>query len=387
MRKTTGVVIAQLLLPLSAAAIEIVSGPFLQNMTETGCDIIWRTDKPATAWVEIAPDDGTHFYSTERPRVYSVDLGRTVIDTFHKVSLRNLKPGATYRYRVFSEEVLDWQPYHVKFGDIASSKVYPTDPPAFRTMEDGKATSNFVMINDIHGNNDVLRDLLSNVKKGETDFVLYNGDMVNFMDSEERIFKGFIDTSVDMFAKEIPYFMSRGNHETRGSIASEYLRYFPNSNDKPYYSFKSGPCYFVILDGGEDKPDTDIEYSGTSFFDDYREGQVEWLKNVVGSEEFKQSPFKIAVIHVPTVDAGWHGPLHAKKLFEPVLNEAGINLMLCGHMHAYSYHEPDGKSRQFPVLINSNKEAVVVKADNQMMLLSVVDRNGKAIHSFEYRRK
>ena len=91
-----------------------------------------------------------------------------------------------------------------------------------------------------------------------------------------------------------------------------------------------------MLDGGEDKPDSDIEYSGTSFFDDYRRDEATWLKEVVESPEFKQSPFKVAVIHVPTVGAGWHGPIHAKELFEPRLRQAGTDQMLCGQLHSYS---------------------------------------------------
>lgn len=37
---------------LSAQAIRIKSGPYLQNVTENDVTIMWRTDKPATAWVE-----------------------------------------------------------------------------------------------------------------------------------------------------------------------------------------------------------------------------------------------------------------------------------------------------------------------------------------------
>ena len=57
-----------------SAAIEIVSGPYLQNLTDTSCDILWRTDLPSTAWVELAPDDGSHFYQQERPATYATDL-------------------------------------------------------------------------------------------------------------------------------------------------------------------------------------------------------------------------------------------------------------------------------------------------------------------------
>ena len=93
-------------------------------LTETSCDILWRTDKPSTAWVELAPDDGTHFYYKERPRTYATDLGRALVGTMHRVTLKGLKPGTAYRYRVFSREVVDQQPYHVVYGDKAATDVF-----------------------------------------------------------------------------------------------------------------------------------------------------------------------------------------------------------------------------------------------------------------------
>ena len=369
-----------------SAAIEIVSGPYLQNLTDTSCDILWRTDLPSTAWVELAPDDGSHFYQQERPATYATDLGRAVVGTMHKVTLKGLKPGTSYRYRIYSEEVLRQEPYHVDYGGIAASEVYRAEPLMFTTLSPDKEAIDFFVINDIHGRNEVLTDMLSGVKKGVTDFVFYNGDMVNYMDSIESIFSGFIDTSVGRFASEIPFMMSRGNHETRGAAAKDYMRYFPTPTGKPYYSFSSGPCFFIVLDGGEDKPDSSIEYSRTSFFDDYRTEEAQWLEETLASKECREAPFRIVIMHVPFTGGGWHGPLHARSLFQPLLNKAGIDLMLCGHMHAYSYHDKGEEGSDFPVLVNSNNEYLRVKADTGSISLVVMDPQGKTIREFRYDR-
>ena len=45
-----------------------VCGPYVQCMSETGFTVIWTTDMDAVAWVEVAPDDGTHFYNKERDK-------------------------------------------------------------------------------------------------------------------------------------------------------------------------------------------------------------------------------------------------------------------------------------------------------------------------------
>lgn len=378
---------AVLMLSQQASAIEIVSGPYIQNMTETSCDIFWRTDKPSTAWVELAPDDGTHFYYTERPRTYATDLGRAVVDTFHKVTLKDLKPGTSYRYRIYSEEVLRQEPYHVDYGGVAASNVYSAVPPTFTTPSAGKETTEFLVLNDIHEHNDVLSDLLADINSNNTDFVLYNGDMVNFMDNEDTLFKGFIDTSVKCFASEIPFVMARGNHETRGAIAHKYMRYFPTPTGKPYYSFSSGPCFFIVLDAGEDKPDSDIEYSGTSFFDDYRKDEAQWLSETLESEACKQSPFKILVMHVPMAGGEWHGQINANERFLPILNKGGIDLMLCGHMHAYDYFEKGNDGANFPVLQNSNEESVRIKADSSTLDVKVLNRKGEITHKFNYKKQ
>ncbi|MDE6528121.1 MAG: hypothetical protein K2L78_03645, partial [Muribaculaceae bacterium] len=73
---------------ITSDAIEIVSGPYLQNVTDSEATVVWRTDKDALAWVEIAPDDSLSFYAEERPRYYETDMGRAVVGRLHKVRIR-----------------------------------------------------------------------------------------------------------------------------------------------------------------------------------------------------------------------------------------------------------------------------------------------------------
>ena len=381
------VLLASLAVALSASAIKIVSGPYLQNVSPTEATIIWRTDKPATAWVETAPDDGNSFYAESRPRTYSTDLGRVVVGTLHKVILRGLKPGTNYRYRIFSEEVLDQKPWHVNYGGVASSDVYNRQPYMFTTAAPVKKTADFLMVNDIHADSLKFADLMKNFDKAKHDFVLLNGDMVSFMDTEDQIFDGFINQAADMFATEKPFVMVRGNHESRGAAATKYMSFFPSATGKPYYTFTDGLIFFIVLDGGEDKPDNDIEYSRTSFADDYRLEQAEWLKQVVETPEFKAAPFKVAVVHVPPVLDTWHGALHAKKVIVPILNAAGIDLMLSGHHHVLRYAEAGKEGTDFPVLINSHDTAVEVTADQTAMNLTVKNRAGETVKTLKYTAK
>ena len=57
-------------------SVKIIEGPYLQAVGDHGFTVVWKTDKDAVSWVEIAPDDGTHFYNRERPKYYQTSYGR-----------------------------------------------------------------------------------------------------------------------------------------------------------------------------------------------------------------------------------------------------------------------------------------------------------------------
>ena len=75
-----------------ASAIKIIAGPYLQNVTPEEATVMWVTDVPALSWVETAPDDGLHFYATDRPKHYATVMGRADISRLHKVRVKGLTP-------------------------------------------------------------------------------------------------------------------------------------------------------------------------------------------------------------------------------------------------------------------------------------------------------
>lgn len=358
---------------------KILYGPYLQMVGENEATVMWITSGKALSWVELAPNDGSNFYAESRPKYFQTLFGKRSLHRIHTVRITGLNKGTTYRYRICSKEVVDEQPYLVKYGQVASTDVYGREPLQFTTLDASKKQVRFSVVNDIHGDNELLKNLTQNVRNRKDDFVIFNGDMVSHMDSEQQIFEGFLNTSINLYASEIPFYYSRGNHETRGAFSTEFIKYFPTPTGLPYYAFKQGPVFFLILDGGEDKPDDAFEYSGTADFDRYRTEEAEWIKQVTASETFKQSPFKVAIIHIPPVKSTWHGPLHAKKLLVPALNEAGIDLMLSAHLHEYFYLESGNEGCNFPILINSNTHVTHIDASEKEMNLEVKDSQGKVI--------
>ncbi|MDL2221175.1 metallophosphoesterase family protein [Parabacteroides sp. OttesenSCG-928-N08] len=361
----------------------ILYGPYLQGVTEKEATVVWVTTQDAVSWVELAPDDGSHFYAEERPQYFQTNFGKKVIGKLHKVTLTGLEKGTSYRYRIYSKEVTAQENYFIGYGKVAASAVYQRQPFFFKTLDCSKPTTHFTMVNDIHEKSDLLERLLSHADKKQLDFVLFNGDMVTNMFSEQQLFDGFLAQASSSFAAELPFFMARGNHETRGLFSTEYINYFPTPTGQPYYSFQQGPAFFIVLDAGEDKPDSDIEYHGLAAFDGYRENQVNWLKETLASEAFRNAPVKIVIMHVPPIRSTWHGPIQVKKHFIPLLNEAGIDLMLSAHLHRHFFIPKGEEGCNFPILINANTQRLDVSVEGQSITLRLFDEEGKAVGEYK----
>ena len=364
---------------LVAQKIEITHGPYMQAMSDDAVTIVWTTNKSAVSWVEIAPDGTDSFYAEERTPFYDTKHGNRVIDSLHTVRVEGLKPGTTYRYRIFSKEVLGQEGHRIMYGNIASTDVYRNKPSSFTTLNKNKPEVTFKVVNDTHNRADMLSNMLRDVKPANTDFVIFNGDMVSTMTNEKVIFDGFMDSVVTLFAKEVPIFYARGNHETRGAFSVKFPDYFPTTTNNLYYTFRQGPVQFIVLDGGEDKPDSDIEYSELSQFDAYRTKQQAWLKDVVETPEYKEALYHVVVIHIPPLGSTWHGTQDLQRKFLPILNKANIDIMLCGHNHNYSYIEPNNLV-SFPILINDNETYLDVKADGNEMKIFVKDPKGTEVN-------
>ena len=368
--------------------VRIIVGPYLQAVTETSFTVVWTTDHPTVSWVEVAPEDGTHFYAEKRPRHYQTEHGKRSIGTIHRITISNLQAGTTYRYRVFSQSVAEsGKGGRIVLGGIASSRVYRREPLRATTLDHSKSQVKFRVVNDIHGRDSIMCALLRGVDRTNADFVVFNGDMTSTIESETQIAAGFLRSAAKQFGAEVPILFVRGNHENRGHYSSQLINYFPTTSGRYYYTFRQGPVFGVVLDCGEDKPDSDIEYYGLADFDNYRTEEAAWLKKVVTSEAYRTAPLRIIFLHIPPVCGEiWHGTHEIRKKFMPLLQGTGVDLMLCGHLHKF-YYVPVGKSEyDFPILINSNNDAVHVVAEKNRLHVSVIDPAGHKVAEYDLKK-
>ena len=364
----------------SVRAAEILYGPYVQAITEDAAYVVWVTDKATYGWVEVKGEN-------EKKPVTFVEshLGLKLNRRVHRVPVTGLKPGTLYEYEVFSQQ----EDKNGKLSKpISQAKNAHGNQLSFRTNDRNKESISWLMVTDIHYNhyieNNFERHITPERLEGK-DFVAFNGDMVTTMSSEKVHFDRLFSKLHNILdSKSTPFYYVRGNHESRGNFAQKYMDYYPTWTGMPYYAFRHGPVFFIVIDGGEDKPDSDIEYYGTAAFDLYRENEGKWLKSVLESEEFKSAPYRVILSHIPLNDNSWHGGRHAWKHLCQQCEDKGINIMLSGHIHKYRFYDKGVHNQTFPTVVIGADKFVDATADKEKMTIAIKNFDGSVHKEFSF---
>ena len=364
----------------------IVVGPYLQNMGTNEVTIMWITHKNSFSWVEFGAGNSTN----KREVGYNNGLIEAN-NRINKITLTGLNPGADHKYRILSTEVLGYKNSTVLFGETLVSPYY-----SFKTPAANEEEFKMIVFNDIHDRPQIIPQML--YRHGYTgntrdyDFVVFNGDCFDWVTEEKQMVEHLIKPTVDIFASEFPFILTQGNHECRGSFSRQIPAYFAYPEDKYYYAFTRGPVRFVILDSGEDKTDDNVEYGGLSAFDRYRETQKKWLEKEVESSDFKKAQFRILLIHISPWHSGdWHGTMHCREVFGPVLNKAKIDLQISGHTHRYMTHDADA-THNFPIVIGGGplegkRTLIKLHATSKELNLKMIRDDGEVVGKYVIPKK
>lgn len=364
---------------ISQEKLTIDHGPYLVDPAGTAMTVVWFTNKECFSWVEYSGDKNYGTFPTwgGYPKI-AKSSHNGLIDANtkrHAIRITNLQPGAKYRYRIVSKEILQFDPYEVLYGDSVVGDVLE-----FETLDPGKSSFSFAVVTDVHERGAKLDTLLQTIAVDSMDMMFYTGDLLNWIGEEKRIFNGFIDVSVNHFARKKPFIFTRGNHETRGPNARKLFSYFPHSSGKFYYSFTHGNVYFIVLDSGEDKPDSHPVYAGLVDFDNYRDEQAKWLQNEVGKDGFKKAFYKIVLSHIPVFSGSKkHGATDITKKWGPILNDANIDLLISGHHHRYSRIENTDGKNQFPIIILDQDMIIRTDVTDKQLVLSINNIEGENV--------
>lgn len=353
--------------------MQIIGGPYLVAPSPTGVTLVWLTNNKAVSKVEF----GTR---ADQPPKAAVSAHHGLIDantTLHRITLSGLRPGTTYQYRAVSTEIVEFQPYRVKYGATVSKE------GSFTILDPAKEKFSLCVFNDCHDHVPELRKALGSIKWEGVDLVVALGDMMSHPESEEQLFRNFINPCTEFFARHIPLIFVRGNHETRGALARNLLEYFPSQTGRYYYSFDHGGVHFVVLDGGEDKADSNPEYSGLAAFDDYLKQETEWLESELMSPAFAAARFRVCLLHMPPAAGKADGPEFIRRPWirdhwTSILGQAGLDLMICGHTHRYAELPANGK-RSYPIVIGGTETVIRVDVSPERLEITAFNDDGTVL--------
>ncbi len=366
--------------PVCDVQAVVTRGPYLHAPTDSSAIITWMTDLPSRVMVE---------YGLSEPltgRSYALSDGMAQVGTLHRVRLTGLRPGQRYQYRVVSTPVLELPAYWPKLGRESRSPAY-----AYTTCDARKATATFASISDTHESVGRIDTLMSRLDWSTLDFLVHTGDAFNGVTSESQVWDRWLSPLIRTgLRQETPLVFARGNHDTRGPFARDLARYVPIEEGRFYYARDVGPVHLLVIDTGEDKPDSTQVYAGLNAMEAYRAEELRWLKqHTATTPRIRSAPFRVAVMHQPRWGWGWLSPAadSARDEWIAAANDAGIDLVIAGHNHRFSLTERGAHGNAYPVLVVGQDQVAIVRATESTLHVRVVGKSGEEVSTFTVARR
>lgn len=368
--------------PVCPVRAVITRGPYLHAPTDTSATITWMTDIPAYSRV---------LYSTAGQAAkesFSTTDGMKPVGTLHSVRLRGLKPGQKYQYRVAATPVFELPAYWPKTGIEMLSDTF-----FFTTFDSRKAVVKFASISDTHESIGRIDTLMQRILNDSLDFLVQTGDAFNGVSSEAQVWDRWLSPIINgALHQSIPFILARGNHDTRGPFARELARYVPIEENRFYFSRDIGPVHLLVIDTGEDKPDSTQVYAMLNRFEEYRNTELGWFKrHTTTNSRAKSAPFRIVVMHQPTWGWGWISPASdsARAAWMKAANTAGVDLVIAGHNHRFSFTPAGAQGNNYPVLVVGQDQIAKVQATAREIRVQLIGKDGSEVKAFtvQTRRK
>lgn len=347
-------------------------GPYLLNPTQRGITICFYTAGKSVAKVLYWKKGDTGAKQVAESQKY----GLVPVGKMHSIRLKNLTPGTTYNYKIVSRRVIKIRPYWPEMGTWTEGSVY-----SFTTFDSSTSKNiSFSVITDTHEHTDWIRNYMKLIDWNKTDFLVDAGDIVNYVQNQQQLFEHAITPLTKPLAHSKPLVYVRGNHENRGPFARSLFKYLPPIQEgRYYYAGDDGPLHFVVLDTGEDKPDTTSVYAGLNNFKAYRHEEYQWFeKHVATSESLKKAPFRIIFMHQP----GWGFTGEENKKWTALANNANTDLILAGHWHRFAWFKPgEFHGNNYYLLVLGQHQVENVMVSDQFITIEVKNDNNKSVFS------
>ena len=327
--RAIAVALSALVAPFLVAAAEtnvpkVVRGPYLQLGRPDSMVIRWRTDQPTSSEVKF----GT--VANKLDRAVTIK-GKS---TEHVIQLSSLTSSTTYHYSVWGDD-------KVQAGGGGKPFSFTTSPIAgtrgkvriWALGDSGTANTNAAAVRDAYERY---------AGTGRTDVMLMLGDNA-YPDGTDAEYQKAIFQMYTNTLPKVVLWPTLGNHDARSASSSTQSGpYYDNftlptlaqagglaSGTEAYYSFDYANIHFVCLDS----EDSGRAVSGA---------MLTWLKRDLAST---RQDWMIAYFHHPPYTKGSHDSDNVRdsggrmrdmrETVLPILEQAGVDLVLTGHSHSY----------------------------------------------------
>ncbi len=339
-----------------------VREPYLQMLSPSAVTVRWQSEKEFIGVVR---------YGLQADQLTEVNKESTA-DEEHEIRISNLKPGTKYFYSVGDGAATEFSGKDFWFKTAPLSKQSNNESVRFWVTGD-QGYPNVVQTQ--------VRDAMLNWTKQNPrlkpalprlDFWITTGDNAYRSGSNEQFQAGFFEPYKSIL-RNTPVWPAYGNHDSRRWVFFDIFT-FPTraevggvaSGTEHYYSFDYANIHFVMLD----TQDSDHDINGE---------MLSWLKKDL--QQTKQQ-WLIAVFHHPPYTKGSHNSddkgdsdgrlFTVRENILPLLERAGVDLVLSGHSHMYERSElmncHYGESSSFtPAMIRAkNKNGIYTKKENKI---------------------
>ncbi|HXG62701.1 MAG TPA: metallophosphoesterase [Planctomycetota bacterium] len=309
---------ALLLAAVPAWAQTVTRGPYLQQGHSTSVIVRWRTDTPTDSRVRYGTSAGS----------LTLQADNAASTTEHEVKLTGLSPNTKYYYSIGTTT-------RTLAGDAGYFFVTAPTPGTVKPTriwvigDAGTANSSQRAVRDAY---------YSFTGSRYTDLWLMLGDNA-YDDGTDAEYQAAVFNMYPTLLRQSVVWPTLGNHDGHSAdsatLSGPYYNIFSlpkngecgglASGTEAYYSFDYANIHFICLDSYE----TSRTVGGAMHT---------WVKNDAAATT---RDWIIAFWHHPPYSKGSHNSdsesylIDMRKNFLPILEEAGVDLVLCGHSHSY----------------------------------------------------
>jgi predicted phosphodiesterase len=247
----------------------------------------------------------------------------------HTAKMRNLVGGSRVAYTLPG-------------SSISRTFTVPTVPSRHPSHHRSWTSTRIAVVGDT-GQTEVTREVLTHVAEtlGDAQVLIHTGDLA-YADGFAPRWDSF-GRLMEFVTSTIPMLSVVGNHDVsvNGLESTAYAMRYPSphvSSKSPsqlFWSYEVGHAHVIGLNSYAN-PDVGV-------FDGADAPQMSWLLDDLASINREFTPWVIAVFHVPWYNSNrghFKEAERARLALEQILYDAGVDVILNGHVHAYERSKP-----------------------------------------------